>query len=347
MIFFSNTIICEKELINQPTIFYVSSPFQILCAIEVIYYYKISKYKFILGTTDDIRDKQMFELLNQLKIDYELFRLNKLTNKTRILLTLRSYLKHNKVRYNQAFMGDYFTLDFCIHSLQYLQRRANIIYLDDGTSTIAILNGQIQTNFIFKIKKAIISLNLLFKGINSSKYYFTLFSDIKNERFICFENKFSFMKKKVHNSSPTDIYFIGTNVDRYCSVFDIKISDFILKLKTIFDDLMRTKQDNKIIYIPHGRDLNNSIRELCATSGIEYRRLNVAVEYYMFKENIYPKFIYGFTSTALINLKKMYPNTFVSNIRIKGNNPHYNQLYDTISSYYEHHGISLYNEITL
>lgn len=339
---FSQTI-SEKDLVNQPTIFYVSSPFQILCAIEAIYHYKISQYKFILGTTNDIRDKQMFELLKQLKINYESFYLNGLTNKARIIITLKSYLKNNKAIYKQAFIGDYFTLDFYIHSLLLLKRKANIIYLDDGTSTIAILNGQIQTNLIFKIKKAIIFLNFFLKGINSFRYYFTLFSDIKSEQFTCFENKFSFVKEKIHNSSPTNIYFIGTNVNRYCEVFNIKLIDFTSKLKEIFNDLKQKSQGNKIIYIPHGRDSNDNISELCLTYGIEYKRLNVAVEFYMLRENINPKYIYGFTSTALFNLKKMYPDTFVFNIRIKGNNPHYNQLYDTISHYYENHGILLYN----
>lgn len=345
--FFSKTKIYEKDLIKQPTIFYASSPFQILCAIEAIYYYKISQYKFVLGSTDDIRDKQMFTLLKQLNINYELFPLNKLTNKTRLLLIFKSYFKHKNAIYNQAFIGDYFTLDFYLHLLPLVKRKSNIIYLDDGTSTIAILNGQIRTNLKFKIKKKIISFCLSCKKINSFHYYFTIFSDIKNERFICFENKFSFMRKKKYYSSPTDIFIIGTNTNAYCNELNIKISDFISKLNEIFKNLIDRNQRCKIIYIPHGRDSNDNIRKLCMAYGIEYRKLNVAIEYYMLKENIYPKSIYGFTSTALINLKKMYPNAFVFNIRIKGNTPHYNQIYDTISNYYERHGISLYNEITL
>lgn len=337
-----STTITENNLIKKPTIFYVSSPFQILCALEAIYYYQIDQYKFILGTTNDIRDTQMFKLLEQQKIPYELFPLNKLTNIDRLLLIIKSYCKKNHRTYKQAFLGDYFTLDFYIHSFQFLKRGSNIIYLDDGTSTIAIFNRQINANLIFKIKKAIISLNLFLKGIKGFRYYFTLFSDIKTKQFICLENKFSLMKEIKSQNIPTDVYIVGTNINRFCDVFNIQISDFISQLELLFKNLIDKYIAKKIIYIPHGRDTNTNIVNLCKAYKIEYRKLDVAIEYYMFKERIFPEAVYGFTSTALFNLKKMYPKTSVYNIRIKGNNSHYNQLYNTISEYYKKHEIVLY-----
>lgn len=337
-----NKKIGEKNLFYQSTLFYVSSPFQILCALEAIHYYNISQYHFFLGITGDIRDKQMIILLNQLNISYTLFPLDKITNKLRISIILDSFFKKSNRKYNQVFIGNYYVLDFYIHSFQFLNKKSNIIYLDDGTNTINILKGEIETNIKFKIFKTIISFCVFLKGINRCKFYFTIFSDIKTKHFKCFENKFSFLEKNKQQNPPSDIFFIGTNVKGYCSELNISINDFLNKLEAIFNNLTQNAKKEKIIYIPHGRDSNGSIRKLCIRYGIEYRRLDVAIEYYMFKENKNPKSVYGFTSTALFNLKKMYNDTFVCNICLKGNNPYYNRVYKTITEYYTQHGISLY-----
>lgn len=114
---------------------------------------------------------------------------------------------------------------------------------------------------------------------------------------------------------------------------------------TIWQKLSEVKQlypDTKIWYIPHGRDENCNIPVFCSQLGIEYLRIDETLEYYVLKRGYHPLAIYGFFSTAILTLKRMFPNSEATtwNINKKDNNSFY-KLNTQIGKYYSNNGIYL------
>ena len=59
--------------------------------------------------------------------------------------------------------------------------------------------------------------------------------------------------------------------------------------------------------LPHGADDDINVKNLCQKHGFEYDRPDTLIELYMLNLENPPKYVYGFSSTALFTIKKMFP----------------------------------------
>ncbi len=325
---------------GSSSLFIISSPLQLLCAIEAIREFRIANYLVLfVAPSNSIRNVQVINMLSYYKIAYKFVEVPdsySIYNKI-----LKSFFSKSPSFFSRIFVGDYNNLFQLAIALQYHSLSSHVLYLDDGTANIAVLqNVKIDIPFKQRLARMIISFLFLLKFTNINKYFYTLYHDLVTSK-ILYPNNFSHLIKSTEaNRENNGVFFIGTNSLRYTECY--LNNDFELYKSRLFDVLLSIKENNPsevVYYIPHGRDSINCIETFCMDNGIVYLRLEEAVESYFAKSTIYPKLIAGFVSSALFNLKKMFPKSDVINYYPVSKQSSWYEKFYTTSLYYEKHGI--------
>ena len=81
-------------------------------------------------------------------------------------------------------------------------------------------------------------------------------------------------------------------------------------------------------------------QKLLKFDNLEIRHINIPIEVYILKQNIFPKIIAGFYSAALYNLKLIYPNSSTKIININFDNKSQKWLEDDrpyFHDFFAHH----------
>jgi hypothetical protein len=324
-----------------PSIFVICSPFQTLCTVSTIMNLKIDDYKIIVIYS--ARYNQIRTVLNEFNLSYEIRRVGRYSWKMRCNRILSLFHRNNK--YKRLFVGDYRNKTLLSYGLNLVSDDSYVVYLDDGNASISLFRDSIDINQIYnksKFQKAISRR----RNIIMMKYFYSIYTGINNTRYNIVFNDLSVLgNQKV--SGKERVVFIGTNSDMYCSFLSINISDYYNILRNQIEKIRNNYPQTSILYIPHGKDTSEIVKKICEDNEIEYERQNVPVEMMFRTKFIVPIAIYGFTSSALFNLKKMFPECKVNNILIipQIQSKNFN-VYVSISDYYSQNGIQQIN-ITL
>lgn len=333
----------EKESYNNPfekkipSVFAVSSPFQILCAIAAVRQLEITDYLMVVRfPMRNSRNLQVKNILNYFDISYKsVYSLNRYTSN---FFMLKCFLRRQN-RYKRLFVGDFRDVYNCFIGCNLVSDGSNVIYLDDGNITISQLCGRYKEfpglsllNRIGKRRNLIFNKNLL-----------TLYGDIPSDYYnVCSLQLDKLISSKVNPESQKDVYIIGTNIERYCYPLEISETSFISYLDKLMVDLRKQYPNDNIVYIPHGKETKLYAQQLCEKNSCVFRQPSIMVEMELLSCSNPPKAIYGFTSTALHTLKKLFPLAKVYNILFesKEDNPVYKDFLDC-SSYYQQNSIEL------
>ena len=126
----------------------------------------------------------------------------------------------------------------------------------------------------------------------------------------------------------------------YCKYLGFELHEFEMKLNLFFDEIQTVYPDCEIEYVPHGRDSMAFVESLCNEKSIDYRRLDICVELYLFEGCNLPKAVYGFSSAALMTIHKMFPGIKIYNLLVQGgkNLPNVEE-YICIANEYSNEGI--------
>ena len=318
-----------------PSLFVINAPFQALCCAEAIREFEIEEYEvYILVYENEKRLDQIGRILSHYSIDYKVVPINGYS----FISFLLDCLKHKK-RYERVFTGDYYCVTFTVFALSRLRFGGNIIYMDDGNSTVTIFKDKLmksKTGFSFKFIKTLVTVVSFFKKVESGRYFYSVYADIPNSKYIVYRNGLSHLKTIVEANYNTDIsFFIGTNPTNFCLDYKIKPDEY---KKILFDELsaIKNKTDN-CVYIPHGQDHDSETEVFCKEKGIQYIRPAMCVELFMLENYSNIKELYGLSSSALYSLKLLYPESQIFNLLIKtaDNNPESGVM----AQYYHKHGI--------
>ncbi len=323
---------------GTPSLFIVTSPLQAICAIEAIYHFKIKDYQMILQLAEDIRNNQLFSLLKEYNINFSIVNIGFWKSSLLSLLPRRN-------GYERVFIGNYRAIAHYMYAFLFCKDGASIVLLDDGDDNIFLLKGYNDSNYahwkerckLLYYRKIVPSL----RRIKVGKYLFTIYADITNPKFNCVINKFSFFSKnKSHDFVNKGVFFIGTNYDIFCRSDNYPEEMVKNGLEKCFKQLKQDYVGEKVFYIPHGRDKTLFPRELCDLYEIEYVRPDKTVELMFLDLGIIPKVVCGFTSTALYNIKLLFPSTQIYNYTfdVKHNSIMVEQT-KVISEYYREHNI--------
>ena len=318
---------------------FVNSPLQLINIRSAIKHFNINKYDLFI-TVDETsnRHKQIEIMANLYGISY------KTTNFYKDIITKRRFfyinfikfcLTHKFGEYDILLLGDYRWSDLTISQLNKIKKGGRIIYVDDGNASINILKGRditLNSKIIYYIANYFLKLKKIKNNI-----YFTAYYDVRSTRFDIIPNKS--LELNIDNKRNDKIYFIGTNTKIYTEYLGISTNNFLNKLRNILNKIKEENPGKKIIYIPHGRDQVNDIKLICNDLNIEYSKIEICIELFLIEQNEAPYALYALGSSALFNLKQIFPNTLFKNIRTIGNNKKANNIYNELYSYYEKHGI--------
>lgn len=320
-----------------PSLFVVSTPLQILNALEAIKEFEIEDYRFLIPFFEnETRNQQVFFMLDYYSLPYEKYDIRKY-GKIKMLADLLNSSKQNK--YDRVFIGQYVDIRGKMAAFPYLKKQKGCyVYLDDGAQSYFVLRGISFLNVKdFLLNKAF-SLYARFCKCNVSNFFFTSYYDVDTKKLI-YPNKFHFLSRNVGFADVSPyIYFVGTNSDVYCKVRGFTTSQYYEMVDKVFNDIRNIFPEKQILYIPHGRDKNILIIDYCKQYNIIYKRLDQSIESYLIANSIIPLAIIGFTSSALINIRRIMPQTRVINYSISSGSG-LNNIYKELDSYYEKNGI--------
>lgn len=326
-----------------PSVFVVDTPFQSLCAIAAIRQLELEDYLLLVYLPKDgARNEQMRLVFKEYGI-----RCKFVNSFGRITLKVAIWLSKRKRRskYSRLFIGDLRDLNLYFVGLRYVDDGAEVIYLDDGNITISLLND-IMTEPLSEWSVSYLKKIELKRNIQFNRNFLTVYGDIENPKYhIMNLNLNLIVSKKCNASVQAGIYIIGTNIERYCGPLGIPYKTYINKLEELVIGLRTKYPDEKITFIPHGMDKSEYAKEICIRQHIDFEPSKMTVELKLLSCETQPKVVYGFTSSALYNIKKIYPQTRVVNVlyECNSNNPFY-QEYSIYSEYYLKNGIELKKE---
>lgn len=323
----------------------VASPLQLMNARAAMQYFQVEEYKLlILKDNSSERHNQIIIMAQHYQMKFNLIDyINDVyINKRMFLRNFILSFGNNEVgNYDIIIHGDYRNVYPLISFYKQLKRNGQICFVDDGNATINVFKGKdiaIKEKFFYSLLK----LSLKRSGITSFQY-FTIYDDIQTKSFSVIPNKL--LEIGARNTSDETIYILGTNTILHAEYNATSLELFLNRIYSALKDIKLKHPTQRIILIPHGREQSQKILFICDKLGIEYLKLDECVESYFAKQANYPEVVYAFGSSALFNLKIMFPKTECINLYIKGNIEKHNQIYNEINAYYHKHGITLNNLI--
>lgn len=332
----NNTIskisISEKDNV----LFLVASPFQVLCAYEAIKFWGIKNFMvLVIYNPADLRTNQLFNTLQYFNLEYKTF-IAENTNKVfDVLIKKESNATIGQQKYNYIFVGDYPSAVQRSLAIRHIKKRGQIIYTDDGNTSLLILLNKKDFSIKARLFNSFFSLLSLFKRIKKD-IFFSTYANVQTKKTVIPNNLESL---RFNDNLKKGVFFIGTNSIPYCEVHHIKINSYYNLLEKILTTLKMENKEQKCYYVFHGRDIGNAqIKNICTRCGFETLKLDQIIEMYFIEKKIEPLIAAGFTSSALFNLKKIFPQSEMVNISIK-TNIYTNKEYETISQYYRNNGI--------
>ena len=308
----------------------VNSPFQAMCAIEAIKYYHHENVDFVLFDKPVIREMTAPLICNLGAVLYinhnddGVFRLKKKIDKV------------IKKKYKRIFIGDYFSLDQYLVAISAAQYHSSFIYLDDGNSTLDLIAPVPRVRHNSSNERiCYFVLDKIARVKKICSHFFTIYDLGKDFPYDYVQNNFSSFIGQSIGTQPKGVYIIGTNSGAI-EMLGCTYSDYLMELSNYLQDKFKGAP---VFYCPHRKDpydYTNIVYKL----GWHMFDTKISVEVDFLNGKIYPEFVIGFGSTALLTLKKIYPKSKVVTIKFICKDDFINNSYAEIESYYEKSGIS-------
>lgn len=299
---------------HTPTAFVIGSPFQLLCAWNAIEEFEIEDYKIVLLLVrNSIRNQQVYGMLQSRGMDYEVY----YADDFKVTDVVSGKIKGSARRYDRIMTGEILYLPNLAICGLFASASSTVVYMDDGAASIRVLTGHTVSNnkLMAFLKKTHILKNphkatqdIITKywsqvGLRDYKFYYTIYSDIKTCRFITFPNKFDKLYPSLIKKEEKAVLIIGAHTIDYSKVTNIPILEYEGILWRKLREVRQKHPQERIIYIPHGRDDHEVISQMCDILNIEFNRIDRAIEYYAMCSPLEFTYIYGFSSTAHYTLK--------------------------------------------
>jgi len=323
---------------KESSLFIVQTPFQALCAINAIRQLKIDDYVLSLHLHPKAlnRNKQTIELVERYGLNYDLAKTESIG-----LSKLLGLLFKQKGIFYRVFLGTHLYHDGYYYSLMKLHNGGDIVLLDDGVATVTLLEEKYKVTGIAKVYRAWYSFIAALRDIRLNNVL-TVYKDIINPKWNIAINNISTLRQAELQSVNNSIFFIGTDSSVLIEQRNVVESDFRKMLFSVLKQIRDNNPQDKVIYIPHGSDKATFTKEYCEELGVDYKPLDINVENYILSLNIIPHIVYGFTSSALYNLKMIFPESEVNNVVTRVLSDKLPNII-SISDYYEKEGINTIN----
>lgn len=283
-------------------IYIVSSPLQLLNAIEAVNHFKTQNNILIISHIEDrVSLSQIKKLLIYVSWD-EIQYISLAKTKIEKLFFVKKINKILSVWKEQViskvFVGEYRS-HHVNHICNYFKSK-EIYLLDDGLALLSYHSRRENVELKDKAIKMIYQFVCLYKLSTINHIFFTMF-ELKKGKVI--KNNYIFFKKYINNKKTKElVYFIGQgsletalkNQDDYKSAL-IKILKFY--------------KNKKFIYVLHRRQKDDFIKKLSLELNFEYQRFENLIELEMIFSSQTASDFGTFFSTAIMTLPKFLENS--------------------------------------
>lgn len=313
----------------------ISSPLQLLCAIEAIKHFDLIKNKLIIVNMGNHQNaKQILNLYqnyidlfdNILLLEYDASIIGWLCKFGK----LKKEFKNKKV--NKIFIGDLRDGLSC-HFVRKINSN-EILLLDDGFASILPMNEiSVAKNYITKLNKLAKKVLTFYeyKPLYDFKFkHFTFFDKklIPNGYYHRFQNIKNNSKNKIYNQN--EIIFLGAPL----------VEEGLITKQDYLTEIYKFNKkysSSTIIYIPHRRESLENVKYIINKFGFTLLIINEPIELYYLREANEPYMIASFFSTALYTLSKLLVKTKIHVIIIDSNSildrkNHIKKVYDILLS---------------
>jgi hypothetical protein len=304
---------------EEQNIYFVSTPGQMLSAIEAQNHFKTKNNVLVIlffVVRDGKNINQMFKLS-------ELFPYDKLiTYQNKSAKFYISFIPFLKIFKEDSFHY----LFFGFNTILYRRIVANIkfkelYYLDDGVHTITThedthndLNNTTRDEYkpfpktlnFLKVRFIYAKHDLKADTYLNNLNFFTVYNlkQYKNEKII--KHNFSYLRTLLIKNETIDntVYLLGQPL---VEMVGVEQDIYNNHLKIIF----KIYSAYKIVYIPHRLEIvHEEIRKYIENNdNIDLFVPNEPIEFYFLNNNIYPMEVVSFITSALFNIRKLFPKT--------------------------------------
>jgi hypothetical protein len=291
-------------------LFLLSTPLQVINAIEAIDQYEIGNEYLIIyyGKINVTKILERFAIKN-----YMIF--NKSSDISRWLLLLLWFRKISKmltsINIERIFLGE-FRVDIVrglVNSLKY----KSIVLIDEGFGTLEQI--RLCTDGSDKIIEREISYKALLRKylcwvlkINSSLVkiaeVFTVYKSAveKSDMKLSHNDYRKFKQLAAKVTVKQEEWIVGND---YCEHGLLTKSDYFLWL----NEIAKITIGRDVLYFPHPRENEKKLDEIARKHNHwKIKRGNYCLEHYIFSENEIARTFYGFGTAFLVNIKKMFMN---------------------------------------
>ena len=290
-------------------LFIVTSPLQLLCAVEAYHYYQIEDADLIIKYGGNPTSNNM---LKSMLRDYGIWSSVSTISKKRSLRDLIKTVRNiPKTTYDVMFNAEYngWFQNIIIANTNYRKR---VVY-DDGTMTLNDYRVYFEPQVASKKKH--VEKEVLLRLVGIKKYRPETFEHI--ELFTMFK-----LKELPHVSIVENSF---TQSSQYRNSVESKINEpkailgqplveaGIVSEQYYLGALKRLTRDNKAYYFPHRAESEENIAKWSKKTNIEVIRDERPIELSVTSYSV--SSIVGFFSTALKTLSLLYPNLKIQFIR--------------------------------
>ena len=299
----------------------VRSPFQLMCAYEAVKHFDIKNpllvVIFVRMSLKNNNNQQMVDLIE--KLDWKgVYFVNEKLKKSKYFEYVRLLSRIRLQDFKYVFMGDYGNIQRVVAANT---PSAEVYLIDDGIATYAyhkvLCGGDSEERPFSQRIKGLRFRVLGFHSVIRSKInFFTCLKlkQISDEGIIM--HSFQHVREKFYEvphqeSLKYDMYFLGSAV---CEVNLMTWENYHLAVKEYFD----LHEEKKICYMMHRAENKDLLEaEFKDMKNINIAQNKMPIELLFLMSGIYPVRIATTISSAIVTLKKIFPNTYAEAIILK------------------------------
>lgn len=285
---------------QNPNLFIVFSPLQIINAIEAIHHFDCKNNILIMNykPCQDKNNEQMDALAKYHQWD-TILTIGEGKRRSKFLRYVSLIKKLKKNCYNHIFVAGFTSAIYTI--LANLEKN-KLFFMDDGVGTIEAYNNYFSLNKQPKLKLKHIRFWLFgFKTKLTDKINLFTYFDLKPLPDVAvIPNNLNWFKKTyvIDITIDKDIYFLGHPHDNNPEVYANILEKFI------------HTHAQKIIYAPHRYEkISKPLKKILTQYDVEIRWVGMPIEIYFVTKKIQPYMVAGFCSSAFFTLKFLYPRS--------------------------------------
>lgn len=310
----------------------VASPLQLLNVYMLMKKLQLESCSvLIIDDGKSSRHLQIIRLAEKLKLESRVVNYAQVACKTITLLKRFFTLFRQKGLYDYVILGDYRDYRLNVSLALNVRKTGKVFFVDDGNASVGILKGyglEKKSWLYYRMFDVCSKLKCI-----SWKNYFTAYDSEKSPFFNILQN--DFFESLTSLPTKKEVFFLGTVMDVLAKEIGMNYDDWPEIMEKCFSFIRLRWPEDKILYIPHGRDAASNIKHVCDKYDVEIKSTDQCVEMYCLEKGAYPCAVYGFFSSALFNLKKMNPKTISTSFYLKAVNKKSRKIYDDIRFYYE------------